>query len=186
LTAATAGDKVLALGRRRAERGRIDMRRILMGAMVVALGLGTFGLASAEEGADKPAVEHFGGEFQGAEAVAFKALVEGSEKFDGKTVKVEATVRKVCKKKGCWMVIGDDAAPDQTIRIKMKDYSFFVPKDCDGQSATIEGVLSRKVVPEATLKHYAQDEGRDPSTIQGDQVELTLMAHAIDLRKAAK
>lgn len=63
----------------------------------------------------------------------------------------------------------------------MKDYGFFLPKDCDGKRVVVEGTFARKVITEAQLRHFAQDAGKDPSEIKGDQEELSLVATAIDL-----
>ena len=34
------------------------------------------------------------------------------KEFDGKTVAIEAKVRKACEKKGCWMELKDEASGD--------------------------------------------------------------------------
>ena len=61
--------------------------------------------------------------------------------MEGKTeiekIKVNGEVASVCKKKGCWMKM--DMGEGNNMRITFKDYGFFVPLDCDGKVATIEG-----------------------------------------------
>lgn len=143
------------------------------------------GLATAESGDKGP--QHFGGDFSLKERTTFADLVSKSDTFDGKSVQVEANVKAVCKKKGCWMVLSDiDGKSETTVRIRMKDYGFFVPKDCDGSKAVVEGVFARKVLKEKMAKHYAEDGGKDPAKVQGDRVELTLTAHAVDIHAAKK
>lgn len=96
-----------------------------------------------------------------------------AEEGEGEPVKVEAEVEKVCKKKGCWFNIRDDEV-DQPVRVRMKDYGFFVPRNLDeGARAVIEGRLKERVVPEEEAQHYANDEvegtDKEPEKIEGDQ-----------------
>jgi hypothetical protein len=128
----------------------------------------------------KAARQTFGGALTDASETTFAELVSNVDKYDGKTVKVAAVVSSVCRKKGCWMVLGDPTAKSPvTVRVTMKDYGFFVPKDCDGKSALVEGVFKKKVLSEAMAKHYASDGGQDPSKVSGDKLELSLVANGV-------
>lgn len=84
---------------------------------------------------------------------------------DKKTIeaKVKGTVIEVCKKKGCWMTL--DIGNNQTMRVTFKDYSFFVPKDCNGKEIIVEGVAQKEVTEVAALKHYAEDAGKSKEEI---------------------
>ena len=97
-------------------------------------------------------------------------------------VKVSGKISSVCKKKGCWFVVQDAQKPDQSVRITMKDYGFFVPLDSAGKEAVIEGQFSLKVLAEKERKHLAEDEGKDASKVTGDVKEFSLVATAIDLK----
>ena len=134
-----------------------------------------------ELGKKKEKVKHFGGEFKTLGFVDFVDLLNKPKPYDGKVVKVVATVDSVCKKKGCWLVLADKKKPGWSVRVRMKDYGFFVPLDCDGKQAIVEGSFGLKVVKEATAKHYAEDAGKDSSKIKGDKLELSMMAVAIDI-----
>lgn len=126
------------------------------------------------------ATGHFGAPFASADdAKPLGDILKQAEAHDGKLVKVSGKVQAVCKKKGCWLVMQTDADVPQTVRVTMKDYGFFAPKDCDGKTATIEGVLSRTVVKEAELKHLAEDQGQDPAKVTGDKEEFRLLANGI-------
>ncbi len=124
---------------------------------------------------------HFGGPFTLQEATPVSAVIEKHADHIGKTIKVTGTVNSVCKKKGCWMVLQSEQEGQQMVRITMKDYGFFVPKDCDGKKAVVEGVLESKEVSEEMRKHLAEDKGEDPSGIKGSEVELRIVATGIDI-----
>jgi len=126
----------------------------------------------------------FGAPLGDSPKVALADLVKDPAAFSGKTVKTEGTVSSVCQEKGCWMVL---KAGDQSVRVRFKDYAFFVPKDSAGMAAVLEGVFTVKTVPEATAKHYAEETpGGKPADIKGDQKELSFLASGVELAKPAK
>ena len=85
------------------------------------------------------------------------------DQIAAKEVKLTATINEVCSKKGCWMVLALDA--EQDMRVRFKDYGFFVPKDAAGKLATIQGVASMDTTDVATLQHYAEDAGESQEKI---------------------
>ena len=107
----------------------------------------------------------FGAPLGDSPKVALADLVKDPAAWSGKTVKTEGTVSSVCQEKGCWMVL---KSGDQSVRVRFKDYAFFVPKDSAGATAMLEGVFTVKTVPEATAKHYAEETpGGKPRRDQG-------------------
>lgn len=127
---------------------------------------------------------HFGEPFAAdLEAVTLASVLEKADDFADKTVKVTGTVDKVCAKKGCWMVMKPDGEGKETVRITMKGYSFFVPLDCQGKKAVVEGVFSFKEVDEATRKHLAEDEGRETAGIEGSIREMRIVANGITIEE---
>jgi hypothetical protein len=88
---------------------------------------------------------------------AFKTQAENEE-----TVLVHGKVDKVCKKKGCWMIINDQ---DSSVRVTFKDYGFFVPKRLIGQTIEAQGRLIKKDVSVAEQKHLLEDEGASKERI---------------------
>ncbi len=97
-------------------------------------------------------------------------------------IAVSATVKEVCKKKGCWMILTD---ADVKVRVTFKDYGFFMPKDLAGYHVAVEGVLEESIITEADARHYAEDAGKskkDIERIKGDQQELNLEATGVRVR----
>lgn len=82
---------------------------------------------------------------------------------DSIDVKLEAKIITVCKKKGCWMDL--DLENGETMKVRFKDYEFFVPKDADGKTAILEGRAKKDVLDVATLRHYAEDAGKSADEI---------------------
>ena len=60
--------------------------------------------------------------------------MEGKDSLE---VKLFATAKDVCKKKGCWMKV--EKSDGTLMRVTFKDYGFFVPKDIAGKNVIIEG-----------------------------------------------
>lgn len=75
----------------------------------------------------------------GATPVNLADLVANPSAYDGKTVRVEGTITDVCAKRGCWMRLGADAAPD-TVLFKVTDGVIVFPMSDRGRYAVADGV----------------------------------------------
>lgn len=125
--------------------------------------------------------EQFGGEISAAAAITVADLLADPAAHDGKTILVEGSVEKVCKKKGCWMTL---ASGDQSMRIRFKDYGFFVPLDCEGRTVRVEGDFTIENVPADELRHYLEDEGKpeEAAKITEDGQEFRLLASGVRMK----
>jgi cytoskeletal protein RodZ len=90
-------------------------------------------------------------------AITTEELMKQLEGKDSVQVKLAGDVQAVCQKRGCWMDIKLPNA--EAMKVRFKDYAFFVPKDADGKKAIMEGWAKREVVSVADQQHYAQDAG---------------------------
>ena len=75
-----------------------------------------------------------------------------------------------------------DLGANEKMRVTFKNYGFFVPKDMDGESAVVEGVVKKEITDVATLQHYAQDAGKDASevaTITEPEENLVFIAEGV-------
>ncbi|MFU8802704.1 MAG: DUF4920 domain-containing protein [Bradymonadaceae bacterium] len=133
---------------------------------------------------DPGQTRHFGAPFTIEDepitlASALELAADGSGPY-----KVEATVQKVCKKKGCWFTLAADEV-EIPIRVRMKDYGFFVARNTDGAKVILEGSLEKTVVPEAMAQHFADDEvegtDKEAEKIDGDQETFEFMATGIEM-----
>jgi hypothetical protein len=109
-------------------------------------------------------VQHYGKKIDENGAISMSELMEKTA--DGKElqVKVYGKVEEVCQTKGCWMLI--NKGDGTTMRVKFKDYGFFVPKNCAGKTAILEGKAFFRMVSVDELKHYAEDAGKSKEEIE--------------------
>lgn len=99
----------------------------------------------------------FGDEFEVATPVASTDLVSQMAEGPLEGVQVTGEILAACKKKGCWMTM--PLADGEEMRVTFKDYGFFVPLDCAGKTATIQGRAYYDTTSVEDLRHYAVDGG---------------------------
>jgi hypothetical protein len=87
---------------------------------------------------------------------SLSALIASGEVADGDPVRVTTQVTKVCQKKGCFFIASEGSV---WARITVADYSFFVPTDSAGRTATLEGTFQRRTLSAREAAHYAADMG---------------------------
>lgn len=98
-------------------------------------------------------------------------------------IKVKGTIIEVCQAKGCWMTL--DVGNDESVRVKFKDYGFFVPKDAAGKKAIIRGVAKKEIIEVDELKHLAEDAGKSKNEIDAidkPKEELTFVADGVIIK----
>ncbi|MGB1043323.1 MAG: DUF4920 domain-containing protein [Tenacibaculum sp.] len=82
----------------------------------------------------------------------------------GDTLKVKfaSTIKEVCSKKGCWMVL---PVGEATTMVRFKDYGFFMPLDSKGSEVIVAGKAFVKETTVDELRHYAEDAGKSKEEI---------------------
>ena len=113
--------------------------------------------------ADAQKAEFYGDKIKPEGAINTDEFVSKMGTSDSMNVKLKAKINEACKKKGCWMNV--DLGNGQAMMVRFKDYGFFVPKDCDGRNAIMEGVAFKEVVGVDMLRHYAEDAGKSKEEI---------------------
>ncbi len=85
----------------------------------------------------------------------FQSAMEGK---DSLSVKMTASINETCQVKGCWMTL--DMGEGEEMRVKFKDYGFFVPTEgVEGKTTIIEGYAFTDTISVDMLKHLAEDGG---------------------------
>lgn len=107
------------------------------------------------------------------------------EKFVGKTVRLEGTVKAVCQGRGCWVEVAD--ATGKTFLAKSLDESVLLPKDCAGRAIVVQGVVTRLDAPSEEGAEAA--EKAEPREAKGELAETPALpeghdGHAMHMAKA--
>ena len=100
--------------------------------------------------------------------------VAGFDAHAGKPARFNGRIAEVCQAEGCWMVLEDDG---QTARVMFGDHAFQIPKDSAGR-AEVHGVLSRKQLTPAQIKHLEEDSKGLPVS----PVEYRILADGVVLQ----
>ena len=119
------------------------MKKIVFGLLLIGATTGAW--AQPPAGDAKPG-DFYGEKVNPEGALALVDVVSkvmgGSDFAD---VKIVATVKDVCAKKGCWLKL--ELPQGEEVMVKMKDYGFFLPTSV------------------AELKHYAEDAKKSQAEI---------------------
>lgn len=147
------------------------MRRLLRCSALLLL------LASAAARAGT--AENFGDPLQLTKETPLAEAVERADELGDTPVLVRGQVTDVCQRKGCWTVL---RSGDTHVRVRFKDYGFFVPTDCAGREALVEGVVEVKTLSADMARHY-EEEASDgnPGAIQGPKKEVSMIATGVRL-----
>ena len=106
--------------------------------------------------------------------VSLVDAVEASGSFTGK---VSGKIKEVCTSKGCWFSM--ELPNGSSMRVTFKEYGFFIPTNSQGFPITIEGVATLTQTDVATLRHYAEDQGKtkeEVAAIQTPKREISFEA----------
>ncbi len=111
----------------------------------------------------------FGAPITSGDPTTLASLVAAPTKFAGQTVKTEGVVKAVCKSAGCWMEIGDESG---RAHIKMAGHSFYVPKNCDGHRAVVQGKV-KEGAPQNECGSKDSCGGEDNGALAKLEIEAT-------------
>jgi Domain of unknown function (DUF4920) len=101
---------------------------------------------------------------------------------DSMPAKVSGKISAVCQAKGCWMDFVSDDASKPKMKVKFKDYAFFMPMDCAGKRAVVDGYAYTQTTSVEELKHLAGDAGKTQTEIDAinePKKELRFMANGV-------
>jgi hypothetical protein len=106
----------------------------------------------------------FGQSFSQNQAIRAGDLPRMLGHQDSLAVQVIGQVQEVCQVKGCWM---DVRLADNTVmKVRFKDYAFFVPKNLKGKTVVLNGQAYKQTLSVADQRHYAQDAGKSAAALQ--------------------
>jgi tetrahydromethanopterin S-methyltransferase subunit G len=136
-----------------------------------------------EETSEAADSTHFGELIDESGALTIDEFAAKMNGKDSLNVKIAAVASEVCQKKGCWMKV--QTADGSEMRIKFKDYGFFVPKDISGKQVVFEGVAFQDTTSVEDLKHYAEDAGKSKdeiAAISEPEIQTAFTAHGVMIK----
>jgi hypothetical protein len=102
------------------------------------------------------AMTYNGDTIETAGAISPEAFLAQMEGKDSLYTTLEATINETCKMKGCWMTV--DMGNGEEMRVRFKDYGFFVPTEgVGGMNVIMEGVAFTDTLDVDYLRHLAED-----------------------------
>lgn len=127
----------------------------------------------------------FGAELSNARKVPLAELLSKPQSFEGATVRIDGTARRVCSRKGCWMELAASNADDApSCRVKFAFYAFFVPTDSAGSTVTVEGVPQITTVKPGRVRHLEREGARFASkNADGSANEVQLIATGVEMQR---
>ena len=104
------------------------------------------------------------------EITPVEAVLADPAAWSGRTVRVEGTVREVCRKAGCWMEI-ETGEGESRLRVKVEDGEIVFPVSARGHHATAEGTVEAVEMSAEELlawrRHLAEEQGQEPPSEVG-------------------
>lgn len=125
----------------------------------------------------------YGAAFSPAGAVPMSALPAVLGARDSARVTLAGKASAVCQARGCWLTL--PTADGRQMRVRFKDYAFFVPKDLSGHTVVVSGWAHRSTVSAADQQHYLRDAGKtdqEVAAVTHDEQELTFLADGVLVR----
>lgn len=136
--------------------------------LFAVLALSTF--AAAVQAGDTP----YGKPLPEGASTPISQAVDAFDAHAGKPARFSGRIAQVCQAKGCWMTLEDDG---RAARVMFGDHAFEIPKDSVGR-AEVHGVLSRRQLTPAQIKHLEEDSKGLPVS----PVEYRILADGIVLQ----
>ena len=119
-----------------------------------------------------------------SDKVSLNAVFRDPSKFEGKSIVVEGIVVRSCKMEGCWAEVAQDK-DSKSVRVKMKDHSFFIPLQSAGSLARVEGTVQVKTLTKAMVDHMIEEDGAkfNNRNADGTVTEVSFEATGIELKR---
>lgn len=138
----------------------------------------------AKKNTKKNAEGHYGATITADGAINVNALAERMKDKEKLDIKISGQIAAVCQVKGCWMTT--DLSNGKSMRIRFKDYAFFMPKDASGKKFIAQGTASWATTSVEQLRHYAEDAGKSAeeiAKITEPKKEIVFLAEGVILQK---
>lgn len=139
--------------------------------------LGEAHVPQKAEAKTKPAVPQTYGQVRqpNGRVIPLAKIAANPTRYEGRQVRTEGQIQRVCQKKGCWLELTD--AIGSRVFVPMAGHAFAVPMDSVGNEAVVEGIVHRRERSQAERTHL-EDDGA------GDSIPaLSIEANAVVIRE---
>ena len=116
---------------------------------------------SACGSAPVPTGEKIGEALETDEVLTLATVQEAPADHYERTLLVEATIKDVCQKKGCWMAIEDGGQPALVRWYTGCGGKYAFPKDAIGERVLVHGSFYPKELSKEDAEHMAEEAGHD-------------------------
>ena len=119
-----------------------------------------------------------------AKKVSLAKLLAAPDKYKDQNVQVAGVIVRSCKMEGCWLELAPDAK-SKSVRVNMKDHSFFVPLDSAGAKAVVQGTVAVKNLSKAQVDHMIEEDGAKFANrnADGTVTEISFLATGVELTR---
>jgi hypothetical protein len=150
---------------------------IITSLLVAAVALASD--APAPDDRPIPAGKDFGAGLTMDQVSDLGEVMEHPEQFADRPVVVTGRISDVCQHKGCWTVLSQG---EHNIRVRFKDYGFFIPTDCSGKTAYVEGMVRTERLSKQDVEHYkGESRHDDPGVVEGFEQSVGFLASGVRL-----
>jgi hypothetical protein len=151
----------------------------LVSLLVCAAALLGPAFVDANDSTVVPAGKDFGAGLSLRDTTSLASVMQSPDAYASEPVLLHGRISEVCQRKGCWTILQDG---DEQVRVRFKDYGFFIPTDASGSEAFVEGVVKVATLSEKQARHYAEEtRGGDPDAVHGPQREVGFTATGVRL-----
>jgi hypothetical protein len=110
-------------------------------------------------------------------------VLENPAAYTKSAIVTEGVVETVCQNKGCWMQVRTQS-DTSGMRVRFKDYGFFVPKDSRGLKARMQGMVQVKKLSREEADHLAGEGAKLTRHPDGTATEASFVASGVELSQA--
>jgi len=97
---------------------------------------------------------HLGDKFTIEKETPIQKLIENSEKYHNKDVKISGIIASVCNEEGCFIEVIPKNGNGEGILANFPGLNHTFPLDCAGREAVVEGLFYQKIYPSARVSHW--------------------------------
>ena len=122
---------------------------------------------------------HLGEPFTIDSETPIQRLVEHSEQYHNKDVRISGIVASVCNEEGCFIEVVPKNGEGEGVMVNFPGLKTTFPLDCGGREAVVEGRFYQKIYPSARMSHWQHHSYRKGTKIPRFALIQRMAARAV-------